>query len=1219
MEYEYIKNKLEKYDNMIDIDHKKLENYVKDMKYFIQKKGHKYKDQIGGTSEITGATKSVSTLIDSLNLMKQIESEDIKTKRKELHDKVRTLIEKIEKIQNNSNKSESDKIFAENFSKYVMSSFDALSVQYQNLNNKFETNKNGKVNTEIKKIELPIRQPDNDLMKIFADVTNAMKTGQSELSDQQKSEVLKKINKQMPMIDKEIEIHKKANELFENYLKEIPEIDKNGPYFSYILEDAPPTTRVFNNLLMNNSINLLENTVNKIDEETKEILEQGSISRILSQTGGTGEESIEEKYLEYLTKMNQYNSELKMRNLNDIHRAKHNIFLLQIATGTLFGKGYVIENVFEKNEIYDYSETLKKIVNKFNSMNTERDDLTMRMYKLHYVTVRQLHFLLKKVLSEWPIQPKKETGKRRESAKKIWINKMDDMLLRDRFMLFNYFKQELDEYKIRALNPIMIYAKINFDTDEKQIFMTQDDYNEKYKSEETQDYSLMYIEKKNCNNFTEEKNLPNLPDRIKFSYVFGSEIGNKTIATNMKIATKLSKNVGTAIMTYGYSGTGKTYTLFGNKSQKVEGIMQSVLSAVTPKSVNLRVFEIHGYGMPYPYYWGVSDPSEKKDIVHNIYHYNIKIDASENIVLNTVNNSQTRTYSQKEISEYVNTEPTQKSDIFVNIPTSIVDKVLRSFDEFTDSIDTVREAEKRIERTPNNPVSSRAIIVYDFRLDIDGTVTPFIIIDLPGREEIIPSYVDAYLDNDTVSTILMLNKPDRKKELRFMLSCMHLNPLAIPLFYPQLYENMINNRYTKYKEKDNTYENTQAILDKKLKMKFFKKVNANENSSKEVIEYKIDDKTTFKLEFDEGPFAFNDEYINLDGSKVDRFLKPQTKGKGYQYELTKNGIKEFQRYAVLGINIMNRLILMNQFHLIGEIYEDMCYDEINKTIENTIDKKNLEEIKKIVEELFESKFKGNYMFDILYNRDNKKNNWPKLLSPDERNMKYENDIVKQKYLEKMLLKKITDANLSKIKEYIINVLKYDYFLTGFAGIYINENIMGLTTYLTKNLSVENKQKTEESLAKIREQEPKLNFSLQQKITRIWLASIDSIEKNDFAKFFAMSEDDVPPILIKNFDKNPKSSNAVFDYKNVDFAMKNLEIYQSDRIFNKDRPLIGEILEYYLQDKKDENGKVTKEKLVKDYKVFYLFGNEPSTRELKCSPQLKLLEKTIDFIKIIAGE
>jgi hypothetical protein len=1218
MEYEYIKNKLEKYDNMIDIDHKKLENYVKDMKYFIQKKGHKYKDQIGGTSEITGATKSVSTLIDSLNLMKKIESEDIEKKRDDLHEKVRTLIEKIEKIQNNSNKSESDKIFAENFSKYVMSSFDALSVQYQNLNNKFETNKNGEVNTEIKKIELPIRQPDKNLMAIFANVTNAMKTGQSELSDQQKSDVLKKINNQMSIIDKEIEIHKNANKLFEDYLEKIPEIDKNGPYFSDKLE-GEATTRVFNNLLMNNSINLLENTVNKIDEETKEILEQGSISRILSQTGGTGEESIEEKYLEYLTKMNQYNSELKMRNLNDIHRAKHNIFLLQIATGTLFGKGYVIENVFEKNEIYDYSETLKKIVNKFNSMNTERDDLTMRMYKLHYVTVRQLHFLLKKVLSEWPKQPQKEIGKRRESAKKIWINEMKGVL-RDRFMLFNYFKQELDEYKIRALNPIMIYAKINFDTDENQIFMTQDDYNDKNKtSQKISDYSLMYIDKNkdNCKIFAEENSSLNLPVSIKFSYVFGSEIGNKTIATNMKIATKLSKNVGTAIMTYGYSGTGKTYTLFGNKSQKVEGIMQSVLSAVTPKSVNLRVFEIHGYGMPYPYYWGVSDPSEKKDIVHNIYHYNIKIDASENIVLNTVNNSQTRTYSQKEISEYVNTEPTQKSDIFVNIPTSIVDKVLRSFDEFTDSIDTVREAEKRIERTPNNPVSSRAIIVYDFRLDIDGTVTPFIIIDLPGREEIIPSYVDAYLDNDTVSTILMLNKPDRKKELRFMLSCMHLNPLAIPLFYPKLYENMINNRYTKYKEKDNTYENTQAILDKKLKMKFFKKVNANENSSKEVIECKTDDKTTFKLEFDEGPFAFKDEYINLNGSTVDSFLKPQTKGKGYQYELEKNGIKEFQRYAVLGINIMNRLILMNQFHLIGEIYEDMCNDEINETIKNTIVKKNLEETKKIVNELFKSKFKGNYMFDILYNRGNKKTNWPNLLSPEEREMKYKNDIVKQKSLEKMLLEKITDANLSKIKEYIIDVLKYDYFLTGFAGIYINENIMGLTTYLTKNLSVENKQKTEESLAKILEQDTKLNFSLQQKITRIWLASI---QVDDFAEFFAMSKNNnFPKILIKSSQSKGSPNEAVFDYNNVDLEMKKLEIYQSDRIFNKDRPLIGEILEYYLQDKKDENGKVTKEKLVKDYKVFYLFGNEPSTRELKCSPQLKLLEKTIDFIKIIAGE
>ena len=98
--------------------------------------------------------------------------------------------------------------------------------------------------------------------------------------------------------------------------------------------------------------------------------------------------------------------------------------------------------------------------------------------------------------------------------------------------------------------------------------------------------------------------------------------------------------------------------------------------------------------------------------------------------------------------------------------------VFKNFSQFIDDLDEIRKKEKRIVATKNNPASSRSIIVYEFFNVInDTTIVPFILIDLPGREEITPTYYDEFITNN--KQIEDMNKVKVKAAM--------LNPLYLSL------------------------------------------------------------------------------------------------------------------------------------------------------------------------------------------------------------------------------------------------------------------------------------------------------------------------------------------------------------------------------------------------------------------------------------------------------
>ena len=87
---------------------------------------------------------------------------------------------------------------------------------------------------------------------------------------------------------------------------------------------------------------------------------------------------------------------------------------------------------------------------------------------------------------------------------------------------------------------------------------------------------------------------------------------NATLAMYMNIPTYLAKGKSIMMITYGYSGVGKTFTLFGKvKDPRQNGILQKALLSIQNKeAIYMRTYEIYGKALPYKSYWSNLTPTE---------------------------------------------------------------------------------------------------------------------------------------------------------------------------------------------------------------------------------------------------------------------------------------------------------------------------------------------------------------------------------------------------------------------------------------------------------------------------------------------------------------------------------------------------------------------------------------------------------------------------------
>jgi hypothetical protein len=310
-----------------------------------------------------------------------------------------------------------------------------------------------------------------------------------------------------------------------------------------------------------------------------------------------------------------------------------------------------------------------------------------------------------------------------------------------------------------------------------------------------EDSRILMVNKKNCLNIGQYST-----QQVQFTEVFDSNRFKETLTISkyMTLASQISKGKGIVFMTYGYSGTGKTFTLFGTKEKA--GLLQSTLLNINNiNKVLFRVYEIYGEGLSTIDYWNNNDS-------YDIINYNLNIEQkleikSGDIVIEKyvtiVNNDKVDKDKRK---KYLNNG--QEDFIILAHDQNDMKNVFKNFSQFIDDLDEVRKKEKRIVATKNNPTSSRSIIVYEFFNVInDNTIVPFILIDLPGREEITPTYYDEFITNNK-----QIEDMDKVRVKAAM-----LNPLYLSL----LDRSIINQLITKEEDKPKkSQEKIEKIFEK---------------------------------------------------------------------------------------------------------------------------------------------------------------------------------------------------------------------------------------------------------------------------------------------------------------------------------------------------------------------------------------------------------------------
>ena len=930
---------------------------------------------------------------------------------------------------------------------------------------------------------------------------------------------------------------------------------------------------------------------------------------------------------------NKYNKKLHDNQEDLINNAIHNLFLVMVATNQMLTNGYVVHEYIQRGALSLYERILRSMLN--DMTNNPEKEINIYLSKCHAVTIQKLHSfvgVLSSQLNEMKVkkmalckstemhnkfakacvdactppkcreQAKECEGDYTEPCRKKKEREclFDDIIdinacsgnTANMFLLLNHFKGIIMNYNVLSGNKITIYARVNDLGDEmnpsskemyeKMMYVSDYDYKLRHPDDTTKiDVSKLYINEAACPKKPEEKTDAKQGDVLKFTEVFDStQFSNSSeISKYMTIDTLLSQANGLGMMTYGYSGTGKSFILFGDAKNNIPGILQTTLNDVNGlKSVYLRVIELYGLGLPFPHYW---EKQPGRTIDQCLYAYNIQLIGTEMKMSGDV----TQIVGDENIKRFMASTP--KGNTYYNIAENSVSSVFKNFNNFVDEIDAKRKEAGRIRNTPNNPVSSRSIVIYDFQLELfsQETYVPFLIVDLPGREEIIQTYVEPYLDNTVIQKLLGNQPPARINELKLILGFAALNPLGLALLRPDSIEKTLKNYFAntnpktkmieirpdRQQEYDEIFQarNMEFTLDPNKMNDGVKNIKEDMRAKLTGIDYKIKEEPTAWLV--NGNVTLSNEIINPKGGLLSLFfmipdnnifkatmIKKSTIDAPFFYKT------EHQFKSILYIHIMNRLIIANKFKLLEKIIQEICDVEINNKI--TIAKIN--GLTAQDWDYIQSKnFKSLYWFEKPGGKEFKP--FSQALAPEEK----------------------------------LKIFHYDYILTPFEGIYINENIIGLIKYLSATKmgimddnTADDNQKIMTLKETIHEQNKALGFQYQHKLARVWLSSAGT--KSNINEFLEI-DTTVPKLYGDDGIKlNDESVKKIFAFIT--------ESYKSDAIFNFDHPPIKDILAPYL-------GGLT------FYNVLYLLANykDNNKRTTKCGHQHKLLTNTRSFVEMIS--
>jgi hypothetical protein len=502
--------------------------------------------------------------------------------------------------------------------------------------------------------------------------------------------------------------------------------------------------------------------------------------------GGTSSEGIYDNYNKYYNIImnykdeienlkvlnNDFKNECRKYNINYVKMYNHITFIVDYLKLVVYNrnKDYQIYGFIGQNMVFYYL----KIINKIYEEMKENTTYGKFFIKYHYINIKIIKYFLEYLIKNW--QPYHDCNKLKVLGISVDVKKVTSkielynstLLKNEKFkkgvFIFNSMKDLLDKFKSLSSPPVAVYLRIN----DRISSSTQ------YFIKNTKDLQIL-AQNSNCQNIP-ENNIHN----IKFEQIFDSASfdDNSVLSKYMSIPTFLSQGKSIMLLTYGYSGVGKTYTVFGSGTKP--GMLQTSLTQIQhKKEIKFRVYELYGLAFPYKSYW-----TQPKDYYHFIYEY-------------TFDYSDPKEIKSNKMQEFVNNPNNYKV---------IKDDEIKNFATITDQIDEVRKMKGRIKKTRNNDFSSRSIIIFDFKITLESNEKPvyFVIFDLPGKENI----KDTFIDNNTCFKT-------RESVDSSILNLAILSPLSLMLtdYYKPFYDKF--NTYMEYTNFELTYLGTTHKKSKK--------------------------------------------------------------------------------------------------------------------------------------------------------------------------------------------------------------------------------------------------------------------------------------------------------------------------------------------------------------------------------------------------------------------
>ena len=357
-------------------------------------------------------------------------------------------------------------------------------------------------------------------------------------------------------------------------------------------------------------------------------------------------------------------------------------------------------------------------------------------------------------------------------TKRIYINDLSKIPKLQKYEILNqdYYLSLIELYESLS-NAVRVYVKIRDDNISDDNIDFKDIYNWSYKGMNLEiNDSLVKFDKNEYGPFY--KIVPPYYYNLKKNRMNNKILAEDYFNINENADLICNRDMNLVLLTYGYSGSGKTYSLFGNFDKEkitnwedlaVGSVYRFLAKIMEKKDVSVKLEDIKVlYGKKAIisenlYTFEESNPEDFQSLIKdlikevndafiNTNQKNIvdKMNLLRDVICKIIEKKNKQALYDKLVLELVNEEkfnfilnyytPNNKEEL-LGIFNSGKDISIKKRDLFSKIFDGIDNKTLFIKSTPNNPNSSRGFLFFVFSVSSGGKNNKVVIVDMAGNED----------------------------------------------------------------------------------------------------------------------------------------------------------------------------------------------------------------------------------------------------------------------------------------------------------------------------------------------------------------------------------------------------------------------------------------------------------------------------------------------------